>query len=72
VSELFILLLMVVGIPVFVAMLQNYMDDKRRSRKIDRTICPPHKWIHIIDDINNVDGSIIVCEWCGSRNPFNN
>ena len=68
-SELFLLLFTVVGIPVFIAMVQNYMDDKRRSRK--KEPCPPHVWVHVIDDLNTMD-DILICKVCGSRNRFNN
>lgn len=69
--ELFMLFFFIIGMPVLVAMIQNYYDEKRRSRKRDRTGCPPHKWILIIDDIANMH-DILICEKCGYRNKFNN
>lgn len=70
--EIFILLLIVIGLPVFTAMVQNYLEDGGRSRKgPGRASCPPHKWILIIDDITNMR-DIIICEKCGYRNKINN
>ena len=68
--ELFILLLVIVGMPVFIAMMQNYYSNGGHSRKVRRAGCPPHKWIVIIDDITDMR-DILICEKCGYKNLIN-
>jgi len=42
--SLFLLLLVIVGIPVAVAMVQNYLDRERKSRKLQSDpSCSPHE-----------------------------
>jgi hypothetical protein len=72
VYSLFLLLLMVIGMPVAVAMIQNHYDV-RKSRKLrSDPSCPPHQWVVVVDDIHNLENSFTICKLCSSRNPFNN
>lgn len=56
------LLLFIVGMPVLVAMIQNYMDVKRvESRKArSRASCPPHNYTYML----NKDGEHLQCVEC--------
>jgi hypothetical protein len=64
---MFLLLLVVVGIPVAVAMIQNECD-RRKSRKLrSGPSCPPHQYTHMPsengDDIQCTKCKFIPKEW---------
>lgn len=71
--QLFTLLFFIIGLPVLAHMVIEYVYKKRgESRKArGRASCPPHQWILIIDDIQNMH-DILICKECGYRNTFNN
>lgn len=69
--EFIVLVMLTFVLPVMAGVVMNWVDEGAESRKGTVGVCPPHKWIFQIDDINTMSDNL-VCEHCNYRNSINN